>query len=79
MAVTESKAQPMARKKRASEENPPTVPIKVERAIAQKAKIVASDRGIDLAAYVSESLRAIVERDWSKIVKRIDSTEANTQ
>jgi hypothetical protein len=75
MAVTEVKAQPMARKKRASEENTPTVPVKVERSIAQKAKIVASDRGIDLAAYVSESLRAIVERDWSKIVKRIDSTE----
>jgi hypothetical protein len=76
MAVTELQAQPMARKKRASEENPPTVPIKVDRSIASKAKIVASDRGIDVSAYVSEILRAIVDRDWSKIVKRIDATEA---
>ena len=58
-----------------SEDNPPTVPIKVDRGIAAKAKIVASDRGIDLAAYVSEVLRATVDKDWSKIVKRIDSAE----
>ncbi len=75
MAVTETKVPTMARKKRASEENTPTVPVKIERSIASKAKIVASDRGVDLAAYVSEALRATVDRDWSKIVKRIDSTE----
>jgi CHASE3 domain sensor protein len=75
MAVTELRAQPMARKKRASEESPPTIPIKVDRGIAAKAKIVASDRGVDLASYVSETLRATVERDWSRIVKRIDLAE----
>jgi hypothetical protein len=74
MAVTELQALPMARKKRASEEIPPTVPVRIERSIAAKAKIVASDRGLDLAAYISDSLRLIVERDWSRIVKRIDSS-----
>lgn len=75
MAVTDLEAMPMARKKRASEDNPPTVPVKIDRNIAAKAKIVASDRGIDLAAYISDTLRATVDRDWSKIVKRIDSAE----
>lgn len=76
MAVTELQAEPMARKKRASEETPPTVPIRVERGIATKAKIVASDREVDLAAYISDLLRPLVNKDWSKIVKRIDSTDA---
>jgi hypothetical protein len=74
MASTEVRNKPVARSKRPSEDNPPTVPIKVDRHIAAKAKIVASDLGIDLAQYVSDALRPIVERDWSKIVKRIDSS-----
>jgi hypothetical protein len=69
----------MARPKRASEENPPTVAIKVDRSIASKARIVASDRGIDLAAYVSDALRQTVERDWSRIVKRIDSSDEKAE
>ena len=73
MAVTELRTPPMGRKKRPSEDSPTTIPIRVDRGIAAKAKIVASDRGVDLAAYVSDLLRATVERDWSKIVKRIDA------
>lgn len=74
MNLTEMRAQQMARKRRPSEDAPPTVPIKVDRAIAAKAKMIASDQGIDLAKYVSDALRGIVERDWSRMIKRVDSS-----
>jgi hypothetical protein len=47
---------------------------KIDRGLVTKAKIVASDRGIDTAMYLSEALRPIVERDWVKIVKRIEGS-----
>jgi hypothetical protein len=46
--------------------------VKLERDIITKAKMIAADRGVPLAGYLSESLRAVVERDWSKMVKRAD-------
>lgn len=46
--------------------------VKVERDIITKAKMIAADRGVPLAGYLSESLRAVVERDWLKMVKRAD-------
>jgi hypothetical protein len=72
MSVTELGVESMARKSRNADGSTATVPVKMDRALAAKAKIVASDRGVDTAAYISESLRPIVERDWGKIVKRIE-------
>jgi hypothetical protein len=46
--------------------------VKLERDIISKAKLIAADRGVPLASYLSESVRAVVERDWLKMVKRAD-------
>ncbi len=39
------------------------ISVKLDAQIARKAKLVATNRGINLAAYLSEVLRPIVERD----------------
>jgi hypothetical protein len=46
--------------------------VKIERDIITKARMIAADRGISLARYLSESLRMIVARDWGQVVKRAD-------
>jgi hypothetical protein len=46
--------------------------VKVERDIVSKAKMIAADRGVPLASYLSDGLRGMVERDWSKMVKKAD-------
>jgi hypothetical protein len=46
--------------------------VKIERDIISKARMIAADQGKPLAGYLSESLRAVVERDWSKMVKKAD-------
>lgn len=44
--------------------------VKVERDIITRAKMIAADRGVPLAGYLSESLRSVVDRDWVRMVKR---------
>jgi hypothetical protein len=44
--------------------------VKIERDIITKARMIAADRGIPLARYLSDSLRMIVVRDWGEVVKR---------
>jgi hypothetical protein len=38
--------------------------VKVDTEVVRKAKVVAADRGIPLAKYLSEALRPIVEKDY---------------
>lgn len=60
---------PMAKKKAEGNE-PPTKAVKIDRALAGKAQMIATDRGVDLANYISEVLRGVVERDWAKMVRK---------
>ncbi len=46
--------------------------VKLERDIISKARMIAADQGAPLAGYLSDSLRAVVERDWAKMVKKAD-------
>lgn len=69
--LTEMRAATVARPKRREGKEPATVPVKIDRVLARKARVVASDRGVSLSDYVSECLRGAVERDWGKIVRRI--------
>jgi hypothetical protein len=46
--------------------------VKIERDIITKARMIAADRGIPLATYLSGSLRMVVERDWAKMVRKAD-------
>jgi hypothetical protein len=69
------KAVEMGRKKRGPGEQPPTVSVKIDRVIAHRAKLIAADRGIETAAFLSEILRLPVDREWAKMVKRADEAE----
>lgn len=60
----------MAKKKAEDGKEAPTTAIKIERSLAGKAKMIATDKGTSLADYVSEIIRATVERDWAKLIKK---------
>jgi hypothetical protein len=60
----------MAKKKSPAGE-PPTKAVKIDRALAAKAQMIATDRGVDTAQYISEALRSVVEKDWAKMVRRV--------
>jgi hypothetical protein len=45
------------------------VAVKVDREVIGQAKIVAWDRGISLAEYITETLRAAVGRDFDRVVE----------
>jgi hypothetical protein len=47
--------------------------VKIERILATKAKMIAESRGISVAEYLSDLLRAPIERDWPKAIKAIDA------
>jgi hypothetical protein len=60
--------RPMAARKRSERDD---VAVKIDRRIALKAKMVASERGITMAEYISEMIRSAVERDFAKTVSDI--------
>jgi len=45
------------------------VAVKVDREVVGQAKIVAWDRGISLAEYITETLRSAVGRDFDRVVE----------
>ena len=49
------------------------VAVKVDARVVAKAKMVAQARNIPLAEYVSELLRAPVDRDFVKEMRKLDS------
>lgn len=46
--------------------------VKVDRDIITKARMIAADRGLPLAGYLSTSLRVVVDKDWLNMVKKAD-------
>jgi hypothetical protein len=44
--------------------------------VVKKAHTVADDRGIPVSEYLSDLVRALVEKDWLKIVKRAADAES---
>jgi hypothetical protein len=65
-AMTKRKGRP----KRSERDD---VPVKVDRAIVNKAKMIATARGLSLAEYVSELLRGPVDRDFAKEMRRLET------
>jgi predicted HicB family RNase H-like nuclease len=63
-------AEAVMAKKKSSGAEPPTKAVKIDRALASKAQMIATDRGLSLADYISETLRGAVEKDWNKMVRR---------
>lgn len=64
----------MAKKKSPGQE-PPTKAVKIERALAGKAQLIATDKGIPLSEYIAEAIRSVVEKDWARMVKRMEGTQ----
>jgi hypothetical protein len=58
----------MAKKK--SGEELKLVAVKIERDIMTRARMIAAERGLPLASYLSDSLRGVVDRDWANMVRR---------
>jgi len=67
---------PMGRAKKSEESSePPTKAVKIDRALATKAQMIATDKGLSLADYISETLRGAVEKDWAKMIRRVGGEE----
>lgn len=50
--------------------------VKIERGLAMKAAVIAETLGYaSMAEYLSELVRAPIERDWPKALKKIDRKE----
>jgi hypothetical protein len=58
----------VAKKKDGSELK--TATVKIDRTIVTRAKVLAADRGETVAAFLSDLLRAPVDREWSKMVRK---------
>lgn len=52
-----------------------TTPVKIETGLVRKAKTIAEDKGIDLSDYLSGVVRGAIERDWTKVLKKIVESE----
>jgi len=52
-----------------------TLPVRIDAHVVRRAQNVAKDRGVPLSDYVTEILKAAVERDWNKILRRLVSEE----
>jgi hypothetical protein len=52
-----------------------TTPVKIETGLVRKAKTIAEDKGIDLSEYLSDAVRGAIERDWTKVLKKIVESE----
>lgn len=67
-----SEGSPWDRSRQMEEQGALPQSVKVDRTLAFKAKMVASQRGITMAEYISELIRPSVERDFAKAVREID-------
>jgi len=56
-----------------------TTPVKIETALVRKARTIAEDKGVDLSDYLSGLIRGSIDRDWTKILKRIAESEESQQ
>jgi hypothetical protein len=51
------------------------VTVKIDRAVASMARMVASVRGVPLVEYLSEAARTVVERDFAKEMRRLSAKD----
>jgi hypothetical protein len=66
----------MARKKMGRpKSNRQDVSVKFDEHLARKAKLIASDRGITMAEYLSELARPLIDRDYVKLVKKVEGSD----
>ena len=52
-----------------------TLPVRIDSHLVRKARYIARDRGVPLSDYVTDVLKHAVDRDWSKILRRLANEE----
>jgi hypothetical protein len=62
----------LARQKQRDDGSPPTKPVRIDRGLAEKAKIIAADRGIDMGEYISGMIEGRVMKDWADVVREMN-------
>lgn len=73
MTVLATEPRDMATKKPADNKGKrDDIAVKVDRTLADKAKLVASRRRITMAQYLSDLIRNPVERDFTKTVRELE-------
>jgi hypothetical protein len=50
--------------------------VKIDRGLAMKSKLIAETRRITVAEYLSELLRAPIDRDWQKAARQLGTPRA---
>ena len=66
MAPTTDKAGQVGRKKRSI----PARVVKLDADLVGRGEMLARDQGIPTADYLSKLLRPIIDREWSKLVRK---------
>lgn len=68
--------KPVAKRKPAGDkEKRDDVAVKFDRILAEKAKTVAKRKGVSLAAYLSDGMRATIEKDFTKAVRELEGRD----
>jgi hypothetical protein len=49
--------------------------VRVDFALAHKAKIIAASKGISMAEYITELIRPTVTKEWVVVVKNVEGGE----
>lgn len=71
-ATLERGGRAMAKKKgRPPKATGEGTPVRIDSDLVTKARLIASERGMNLAAYLSATLRPGVDRDFAKLVREV--------
>jgi hypothetical protein len=49
------------------------VSIKFDKTLAGKARLISQGRGVSMAEYLSEMTRAIIDRDYAKLMRELEA------
>lgn len=52
--------------------DPSLITVRFDRALVSRLKMIATDKNVSLAEYISEIIRPTVERDWGKLIKKTE-------
>lgn len=53
------------------------VSIKFDKTLAGKARLISQGRGISMAEYLEEMTRSLIDRDYAKLLRELESSESN--
>ena len=51
------------------------VSIKFDKVLAGRARLISQGRGVSMAEYLSEAVRPIIDRDYAKLMRKLEGGE----